>query len=119
LRFLCTDDGGCRPEAQSYGNRAGGLHDKAITDPAVDGVPVHTGWDIGHHDYTSIWFWQRLVGRARIVGYFQDNGEGMPYYANVVRELYARNGWMRASAVDYVPHDARQTHTPGAQRARR
>jgi hypothetical protein len=25
------------------------------------------GWDIGHHDYTSIWFWQRLVGCLRIV----------------------------------------------------
>jgi hypothetical protein len=33
----------------------------------------------------------------------------MPYYAEVVRELYARNGWKRAGAVDYVPHDARVT----------
>jgi hypothetical protein len=29
----------------------------------VPGFPVRTGWDIGHHDYTSIWFWHRLVGR--------------------------------------------------------
>jgi hypothetical protein len=77
--------------------------------PAVPGVPVHTGWDIGHHDYTSIWFWQRLVGRIRIVGYFQDSGEGMPYYAEECRRLYAKNDWMRQGAIDYVPHDARVT----------
>jgi hypothetical protein len=33
----------------------------------------------------------------------------MPYYARVVRELYGRNGWRRAGAVDRVPHDARVT----------
>src|SRR5262249_10758089 len=77
--------------------------------PAVPGVPVHTGWDIVHHDYTSIWFWQCLVGRIRIVGYFQDSGEGMPYYAEECRRLYARNNWMRQGAIDYVPHDARVT----------
>jgi hypothetical protein len=65
--------------------------------PAVEDVPVHTGWDIGHHDYTSIWFWQRLVGRLRIVGYFQDSGEGMPYYATEVKKLYGGSATIRRS----------------------
>jgi hypothetical protein len=50
-----------------------------------------------------------LVGRIRIVGYFQDSGEGMPYYAEECRRLYAKNEWARHGAIDYVPHDARVT----------
>lgn len=71
--------------------------------------PVHTAWDIGRSDYTSIWFWQRLHKRVRCVGYFQNEGEGMPYYANEVKELYKKKNWSREGAIDWVPHDARVT----------
>ncbi len=75
--------------------------------PAVDGVPVNTAHDIGVGDYHSIWFWQRLFKRIRIVGYYQNCGEGMPFYAAKCDELYAKHGWMRTDAVDWFPHDAR------------
>jgi hypothetical protein len=38
--------------------------------PADPDLPVHTAWDIGRHDYNSIWFWQRAVKRVRLVGFF-------------------------------------------------
>lgn len=77
--------------------------------PAIKDFPVHTAWDIGRGDYTSIWFWQRMLGRVRLVGFLQNSGEGMPYYATEVKKLYAERGWSRKGATDYVPHDARVT----------
>jgi hypothetical protein len=71
------------------------------------GSPVYTSWDIGRSDYTSIWFWQRFVKEVRIVGYYQNCGEGFPHYAKECRRLYEENGWSRIGAIDYVPHDAR------------
>jgi hypothetical protein len=71
--------------------------------------PVHTAWDIGRSDYTSIWFWQRFVGRLRLVGFYQNSGEGLPHYAREVQNRYAANRWMRKGGIDYVPHDARVT----------
>lgn len=77
--------------------------------PADQDIPVHTAWDIGRSDYTSIWFWQRFVGRVRLVGFFQNHSEGMPYYAEEVKKLYAERGWLRKDPIDVFPHDARVT----------
>ena len=77
---------------------------------AVPGVPVHTSWDIGHHDYTSIWFWQRLHKKVRLVGYYQNSGEGAAHYAEEVQRLYLSNGWVRnRDSLDVFPHDAKVT----------
>lgn len=75
--------------------------------PADPNFPVHTAWDIGRGDHTSIWFWQRFIGKVRLVGFFQNSGEGLPYYATEVKKLYKERGWSRKGAIDYVPHDAR------------
>lgn len=78
---------------------------------AYEHLPVYTAWDIGRSDYTSIWFWQHLNKQIRVVGFFQDCGEGMPYYAQKVRELYEKHDWTRGGdeARDFVPHDAKVT----------
>jgi hypothetical protein len=76
---------------------------------ALPGVPVHTAWDIGRHDASAIWFWQRFHNQIRIVGYFEDEGEAMPFYAQKCREIYAKHGWTRnADTIDWFPHDSRQ-----------
>ncbi len=77
--------------------------------PAVKELPIHTAWDIARGQYTSIWFWQRLPKRVRIVGFFQNCGQGMPYYAQQVRRLYTERGWLRYDPIDVFPHDARVT----------
>ena len=77
---------------------------------AVPAVPVHTSWDIGHHDYTSIWFWQRLHKKVRLIGYYQNSGEGAAHYAEEVQRLYLSNGWVRnRDSLDVFPHDAKVT----------
>jgi hypothetical protein len=85
--------------------------------PADPDLPVHTAWDIGRSDYTAIWFFQRQLKKLRLVGYFQNSGEGMPYYADELHKLYAAKGWNRKGAIDYVPHDARVTEW-GSDRSR-
>jgi hypothetical protein len=77
---------------------------------AVEGVPVNTAWDIGRSDASAIWFWQRFHNQIRCVGYFEDEGEAMPYYAGVCREMYQKRGWLRnGDAIDWFPHDGRVT----------
>jgi hypothetical protein len=69
--------------------------------------PVHTVWDIGVGDSTAIWFFQILPGEIRILGYFEASGEGLPFYASLVKRWYESHGWNRDGAFDFVPHDAR------------
>ncbi len=77
---------------------------------ALPGIPVHTAWDIGRHDATAIWFFQRLHDRIRVVGYYENDGEAMPFYAAKVKELFAENGWLRTEeSVDWFPHDGKVT----------
>jgi hypothetical protein len=76
---------------------------------AEPGFPVHSAWDIGRKDYTSIWFWQRFVSELRIVGFYQSHNTGFPHYGAECSRLYKKHGWSRIGAKDYVPHDARVT----------
>lgn len=50
-------------------------------DPAL---PVDTYWDIGVGDSTSIGFVQTLGSEVRGIDYHEANGEGIPYYAQVL-----------------------------------
>lgn len=94
---------------------------------AVPDVPVHTFWDIGRTDYTSIWFAQILFGpKIRVVGYYQNCLLELPHYTEycfgtehtrkvfpelVFKEdtngIFERNGWIKGQ--DYFPHDIRVT----------
>lgn len=103
--FSASIEGAYYGELMAKAERAG----RVGTFPAVEGLSVHTAWDIGRSDYTSIWFWQDLLDHIRLVGYLQDSGEGMPYYAAKVASISKENGWSRTDAVDWVPHDARVT----------
>ena len=72
--------------------------------PAEPGVPVDSAWDIGIGDYTSIWLFQRLASRIRLV-HIQDCGEGLPYYVNELSRLRAEHGWTFGEV--YWPHDGK------------
>jgi hypothetical protein len=55
--------------------------------PALEGVPVDDAWDIGIGDETAIWFVQRLGSRNRIVGYYENSGEGLRHYVDAANRL--------------------------------
>jgi hypothetical protein len=77
-------------------------HHKAVT-----GIPVSTAWDLGIGDPMAIWFYQHLPGQIRIVHYLEHDGEGIPWYASAIDELYRKNKWSRTGAIDVFPHDAK------------
>lgn len=66
-------------------------------------APVHTTWDLGVGDATAIWLWQRIGGEIHAVGYIEDSGEGLPYYAGRLKTWALEH---RATfGVHYAPHD--------------
>lgn len=73
--------------------------------PADPNFPVDTAWDIGYGDETAIWFFQVLPGAIRLVGYYENSGEGMPHYLDEMEKLARANGWRYRG--HYLPHDIR------------
>ncbi len=67
----------------------------------VEGKPVHTAWDIGVRDDTSIWWFQVISGRVFILDCYTASGVGVEHYA----EICHAKSWQRGN--DYVPHDAK------------
>lgn len=67
--------------------------------PYEQNLPVHTFWDLGVGDATSIWFMQAVAGEIRFIDYFEASGEGLKYYADILQEkgyTYGRH---------FAPHD--------------
>jgi phage terminase large subunit len=49
-------------------------------------LPVHTAWDLGVSDSTTIWFYQQYGLEVRLIDYYENSGEGLSHYAKVLRE---------------------------------
>jgi hypothetical protein len=63
-------------------------------------LPVDTDWDLGVGDHTAIWFSQSLRGgEVRLIDYHEASGEGLPYYAQILKQkpyVYGQH---------WAPHD--------------
>ena len=82
---------------------------KAYEDHRVGKIPVEqtldvcTAWDLGIGDATSIWLFQEHAKEIRLVGYYENSGEGLTHYIN----------WLKDWASEYdvrlgrhiAPHD--------------
>lgn len=100
----------CSFDAPNSGSYWGKVMDEAERAGRVCAVsydprlPVTTGWDLGMDDATAIWFCQMTrSGDWRIIDYFEDSGQGLDYYAGVLRGRpyqYDRH---------LLPHDVRVT----------
>lgn len=62
--------------------------------------PVHTFWDLGHDDHTSIWFIQQIGVEYNVINYFQDRLKKIPFYLKHLQDLGYVYGY------HYLPHDA-------------
>lgn len=67
----------------------------------IEDRPVHTAWDIGVRDDTSIWWFQVFQGMVFIIDCYTASGAGVDHYA----EICHAKPWVRGN--DYVPHDAK------------
>lgn len=71
-----------------YGKQMKWLRDnKRITQvPWEPRLEVHTAWDLGMDDSTTIWFYQEHAGEYRFIDYYEMNGEGLGHYVNELRK---------------------------------
>lgn len=63
--------------------------------------PVHTFWDLGIADNTSIWFAQVVGFEMRLIDYLDGSQNGLQHY------LKALQAKPYVYGTDYLPHDAR------------
>lgn len=73
--------------------------------PAHEDLPVHTVQDLGVGDNNVIWFFQIAPSTVRVVGFYQNSGEGMPHYVAKIREMAAAKGWTLGT--HYLPPDGK------------
>ena len=85
--------------------RAEGRLGKVALDPAR---PVNTFWDIGKSDSTSIWFHQNRGQMHHLVDYYENAGEGVEFYARILKEKQEQRGWQYGK--HYGPHDLDNSH---------
>ncbi len=79
-------------EAEKKGRVYSGIYDKDL--------PVHTAWDLGYDDATAIWFWQILRSEVRFIDYYENNGQDIEHYCDIIKSKPYTYG------KHYVPHDA-------------
>lgn len=61
--------------------------------------PVHTFWDLGYSDHTSIWFAQIVGFEYRVVDFYQEARKGVPFFLQVLQS----RGYIYDT--DWLPHD--------------
>lgn len=49
-------------------------------------LPVHTAWDLGYNDSTTIIFFQTQGPNIRIIDYYENSKQGLEHYAKVIKD---------------------------------
>lgn len=80
--------------------------------PVIAGTPVSTFWDLGHADYTAIWFHQRVGIENRMLRYYRNTGYGLEHYIRYVKSHEYLLGRF------YFPHDAEHTRLAGGMQGK-
>ena len=61
--------------------------------------PVHTAWDIGRTDATSVWFFQVIGQEVRVIDFYENRLQDPPHYAEMVKDKPYQYG------THFGPHD--------------
>jgi phage terminase large subunit len=67
--------------------------------------PVHTAWDIGVSDDTSIWWFQVNGPQIYVLDFYTASGVGVEHYAEELAARAELHGWKTGTC--FVPHDAK------------
>jgi hypothetical protein len=79
--------------------------ERIIECEALSDQYVHTAWDLGVGDDTSIWWFQAQGAQLVILDHYAASGQGLEHYLEQIEQRERDYGWRRGSA--YVPHDAK------------
>lgn len=93
-------------EAANEGLIYGQLMSQARNEGRIGRVPyerntlVHTAWDLGYSDSTTIWFYQVVGASINLIDYYENRGEPLSHYIRQLKNkeyIYGQH---------YFPHDA-------------
>ena len=106
--YLNVWEGHCRVtlDGAIYANELReAVDDQRICHVPVDHrVPVHTFWDLGFADHTSIWFAQKVGFEYHVIDFYQNRLQMLPHYIKVLQDrgyVYGRHK---------LPHDGDYQH---------
>jgi hypothetical protein len=69
--------------------------------PYDENLLVYTAWDLGFTDSMSIIFFQKRGNEILIIDHYENRGEALKHYINILREKKYNYG------THYLPHDAK------------
>lgn len=69
-------------------------------------MEVHTAWDLGMNDSTSIWVFQQARDGVRVIDYIEASGQPLAYYVRELKDRAERHNWVLGT--HYGPHDLMQ-----------
>lgn len=103
--YLHVWEGHCKQmlEGAVYANelRAAQAGERITRVPYDAAHPVHTFWDLGFSDNTSIWFAQAIGFEYRLIDYLDDSQKPLTHYLQTLQQ----RGYVYGT--HYLPHDAR------------
>ena len=93
------------------------LQNRVCAVPVDLAAPVITAWDLGVHDYCSIWWWQNVGREVHFIDYAMGVGKGLDHWASVLRKKQTEGGFEYRCHL--LPHDieAREISTAKSRRA--
>jgi phage terminase large subunit len=71
--------------------------------PFESGFKVHSCWDIGVRDSTSIIFFQCIGQTVRLIDCYENSKQGLEHYAKICQQKAAENNWNWGR--HFAPHD--------------
>lgn len=66
-------------------------------------LPVHSAWDFGYDDATSIWLFQAIHREVRLIHYFEDSGQAIAYYIRHLQKVQQEQKLIYGK--HFAPHD--------------
>lgn len=114
--YLNIWEGNCRVtlEGAIYANemRLATTEGRICHVPYDEMKPVHTFWDLGWADHTSIVFAQKIGFEFHVIDAYQNRLQKLPHYYKVLQD----RGYVYG--IDYLPHDAdhEMLHAPSVKR---
>ncbi|WP_342221050.1 terminase [Candidatus Fukatsuia endosymbiont of Tuberolachnus salignus] len=81
--------------------------------PANPHLPVHTFWDLGVGDATVIWFVREVGSEFHLMDYYENSGEGLRHYMQVLKARAYHYG------EHWAPHDIDNRELAGDGKSRR
>jgi phage terminase large subunit len=93
------------------------LNGRICAVPVDLAAPVISSWDLGVHDYCSIWLWQNVGKEVHFIDYAMSVGKGLDYWAGLLRKKAAEGGFEYRCHL--LPHDieAREISSAKSRRA--